>query len=621
MSAKADGSIMIDTKIDTSGIDEAMESLGKEIDKSTDGIQDVGKKVGEEFSKGIKEGMGEPLSEPLEEETLNIQSRLNTLSGSMTKFGTKSTLALTTPLTALGGKMIESAAEMNAASAQFSQVFGNLESDAASSLGKIADDTGIVEERLKGSYTQIAAFAKTSGLDTADALELSNRAMLAVADSAAFYDRSLEETAESLRSFLKGNYENDAALGLSATETTRNAAAMELYGQSFNDLSEAQKQLTLLKMVEDANKLSGALGQASRESDTWSNVTGNLNQEFTNLLGTLGQNLLPVVTPIVQFISNLLEKFGELDPGIQRIIVIVGVVVAAMGPLILLIGGIISSVTTMIPVIQAIIPVISGVVSSFSPVVLVIGAVIAAIALLIANWDKVKAVMEKFDDFLQNVFATDFSNIFGSVLGEPLNAFFANVKNIWESIKKIFSGIISFITGVFTGDWKKAWNGVKDIFAGVFGLFESIIKAPINGVIGLINGLIGGIVDGINLVIGALNGLSFEVPDWVPGIGGSTMGFAIPEVEKIKIPYLAAGAVIPPNAPFMAMLGDQKHGTNIEAPLDTIKQAVAEVMANINPGRDNRDIVIEISGREIFRVIRNEAEEYFETTGNSAFPF
>lgn len=89
----------------------------------------------------------------------------------------------------------------------------------------------------------------------------------------------------------------------------------------------------------------------------------------------------------------------------------------------------------------------------------------------------------------------------------------------------------------------------------------------------------------------------------------------------LNIPHLAAGTVIPPNAPFMAMLGDQKHGTNIEAPLDTIKQAVAEVMANINPGRDNRDIVIEISGREIFRVIRNEAEEYFETTGNSAFPF
>lgn len=580
MSVQADGSIIIDTNIDTSGIAEGMESLGKEIDKGTG----------------------------------DIQNKLNTLSGSMTKFGTKSTVALTLPLTVLGGKMVESAAEMNAMSSQFSQVFDNLENDAEASLSKIADDTGIVEERLKGSYTSIAAFAKTTGLDTADALELSNRAMVAVADSAAFYDRSLEETAESLRSFLKGNYENDAALGLSATETTRNAAAMELYGQAFNDLTEAQKQLTLLKMVEDANALSGAMGQASRESDTWSNVTGNLNQEFTNLLGTLGQNLLPVVTPIVQFISDLLGKFGELDPGIQKIIVIIGAVVAAMGPVLLLVGGIISAISTMIPVISAVI-------GALNPVTLAIGAVVAAIALLIANWDKVKATMQAFDDFLQNVFATDFSNIFGSVLGEPLNAFFANIENIWESIKKIFSGIIDFVTGVFTGDWEKAWNGVKDIFAGVFGLFESIIKAPINGVIGLINGLIGGIVDGINLVISALNGLSFEVPDWVPGIGGSTMGFDIPKIQKISIPYLAKGAVIPPNAPFMAVLGDQKRGTNIEAPLETIESALDNVLNRRGGTSGSMTLhnVMQVNRRVLYDEFIEEAKLRMSTTGKNPF--
>lgn len=87
-----------------------------------------------------------------------------------------------------------------------------------------------------------------------------------------------------MKSFLKGNYENDSALGLSCTETTRNAAANALYGKSFNELSESQKQLTLLQMVEDANKASGALGQAARESDTWTNQTGNLKQAFPALL-------------------------------------------------------------------------------------------------------------------------------------------------------------------------------------------------------------------------------------------------------------------------------------------------------------------------------------------------
>ncbi len=612
MSSKADGSIIIDTRVDTSGVDEAMKSIGNDIEKSTDDIGETGKKVGEEFSKGVKEGMGDPLSEPLEKQTQSIQEKLNALSGSMTKFGGAMSLAVTTPLTALGGKMVESAAEMNAMSSQFSQVFGNLESDAAASLSKIADDTGIVEERIKSSYTSIAAFAKTAGLDTADALELSNRAMMAVADSAAFYDRSLEDTAESLRSFLKGNYENDAALGLSATETTRNAAAMELYGQAFNDLSEAQKQLTLLKMVEDANALSGALGQASRESDTWTNVTGNLNQEFTNLLGTLGQSLLPVVTPIVQFITELLQKFGELDPGIQKMIVIVGAVLAAIGPVATAIGGIISVVSTLIPIISAVI-------GALNPVTLVIGAVVAAIALLIANWDKVKETMQKFDDFLQNVFATDFTEIFGSALGEPLNAFFENIENIWNSIKRIFSGIIDFITGVFSGDWEKAWNGVKDIFGGIWDLLVSVIKAPINGIIGLINGLVGGVVEGVNIIIRAINSLDFDIPDWVPLIGGAHVGFDIKEIVPPKIPYLASGAVIPPNAPFMAMLGDQRHGTNIEAPLDTIKQAMREVMAS--DGGEKRMIhnVLYLDHRVVWDAVMDEAKLHVSTTGRNPF--
>ena len=207
---------------------------------------------------------------------------------------------------------IQAAADANAASSQFTQVFGDLESKASKSLTKIADTAGISENRMKGSYTKIAAFAKTTGMDTESALSLTERAMVAVADSAAFYDRSLEETTESLQSFLKGNFENDAALGLSCTETTRNAAANALYGKSFKDLSESQKQLTLLQMVEDANKLSGALGQAARESDTWTNVTGNLKQSWTDFQAVLGTNVLPfavgVVKSMAEGVTGLTEK-------------------------------------------------------------------------------------------------------------------------------------------------------------------------------------------------------------------------------------------------------------------------------------------------------------------------
>lgn len=251
-------------------------------------------------------------NEAIDDTTDKASQSENKISGAFKKIGTAvATYFAVDKIKDFGLSCINAASDANAASSQFSQVFGDMESQASKSLQTIADNTGIAENRMKGSYTQIAAFAKTTGLDTSDALGLADRAMVAVADSAAFYDRSLEETTESLQSFLKGNYENDAALGLSCTEITRNEAANRLYGKSFNDLSEAQKQLTLLQMVEDANKLSGAMGQASRESDTWTNQTGNLKQAWKDFQSILGSNILPLAVDVVKRAADFVQDLSD----------------------------------------------------------------------------------------------------------------------------------------------------------------------------------------------------------------------------------------------------------------------------------------------------------------------
>lgn len=205
-------------------------------------------------------------------------------------------------------QIIESAAEVKAAQSQFEQTFGEIQSQAESMITGVAKSSGILETRLKGVGTSIYAFAKTTGMDSASALNLMNDALQVTADSAAYYDRSLEDTAESLKSFLKGNFENDAALGLSCTETTRNAAANKLYSKSFTELSEAQKQMTLLQMVKDANALSGAMGQAAREADGWENVTGNLKEAWKQLLAAVGQPVLALAVPVVNNVTAALQK-------------------------------------------------------------------------------------------------------------------------------------------------------------------------------------------------------------------------------------------------------------------------------------------------------------------------
>lgn len=253
-----DGRLNFDTKIDTKGFSKGINSLGNQLNNLRNIVLKMGAALGTVFS---------------------------------------------------GKEALEAAADINAANSQMQQTFGTLKSAADNAMKSVADNSSILQTRLQNVGTSIYAFAKTTGMDSVSALKMMEEALQVTADSAAYYDRSLEDTAESLKSFLKGNFENDAALGLSCTETTRNTAANKLYGKSFMELSEAQKQLTLLQMVKDANALSGAEGQAAREADGWENVIGNLKESWKQLLAVIGQ---PVLSGAVTVVKNITAELQSL---------------------------------------------------------------------------------------------------------------------------------------------------------------------------------------------------------------------------------------------------------------------------------------------------------------------
>lgn len=219
--------------------------------------------------------------------------------------------AIARELVELGKQAVAAAADVAASNAQFEQAFSGVEKEARKSLNSISKETGITATRMQGSFTKIFAFTKSAGGDTEAAMDIASRALRAAADSAAYYDRSVEETTESLLSFLKGNYANDAALGIAATETTRNAAANKKYAKSFQELSEAQKVDVLLSMVEAGNEASGAIGQAAREAEQWANVTGELSEAWKQFLAKIGTPILEGLTPIIQGITSALQRMSE----------------------------------------------------------------------------------------------------------------------------------------------------------------------------------------------------------------------------------------------------------------------------------------------------------------------
>ena len=155
----------------------------------------------------------------------------------------------------------------------------------------------------------------------------------------------------------------------------------------------------------------------------------------------------------------------------------------------------------------------------------------------------------------------------------------------WENI----TGWLRDLKQNFVDAWdniraktSEAFNSIGQTISDIWNGITSTIKTAVNGIIGFINRMISAVVTGINAVINALNGLSFDLPDI---FGGGHVGFHISTLTAPQIPYLAQGAVIPANREFLAVLGDQNHGTNVEAPLDTIKQAVAEVMEDLQAGQ------------------------------------
>lgn len=178
--------------------------------------------------------------------------------------------------------------------------------------------------------------------------------------------------------------------------------------------------------------------------------------------------------------------------------------------------------------------------------------------------------------FVQN-FGPPIVNLIKSIVKTAGDAV-GTIIGVVNGIITVLKGIIQFIVGTFTGNWGKAWEGIRDVFKGIIDTFEAIFRAPINAIIDMLNGLIGG----INQVIGGLNKIHVDIPDWdiFGDMAGTTFGFNIGKIGAI--PRLATGAVIPPRAEFAAILGDQRSGTNIEAPESLIRSIVADEIGKID---------------------------------------
>ena len=214
-----------------------------------------------------------------------------------------------------GAQIVSTAGDVQAENAQFEASFGDLAGTAEETFNRVAKSTGVFASRLRVTGTKAYSQLKGAGMDANAALERTETFLNLASDAAAYYDISLEDAEARIRSFMRGNVEAGDAIGLFTSESQRNTFALEMYGRKWLELTEAEKQNLMLNVAENIYTQSGALGQASRESDGLANVTGNLKEVWRQLLATVGTPIMAAVIPIMQ---NLTNRFIEIKDWVDK---------------------------------------------------------------------------------------------------------------------------------------------------------------------------------------------------------------------------------------------------------------------------------------------------------------
>ena len=443
---------------------------------------------------------------------------------------------------------------------------------------------------------------------------------------------------------------------------TRAVAVQEDYAASLEDSASAAKDAEdamkgYLSPLDEINKIS------TKDDDKSGGYTGpSVGQMFEEVpvnpkILALAEKIKNLFQPIIDAVARLkgpvmgfLSAVGDTVLWLYETIlkpILTWLISSALPRIIDILGKVLEVLTVIIDWINAnILPVIEPIITALVNLIIGVGDGIITIfdgiaefllGVFTGDWNRafaglgqifsgfgqivnsicnfIQTVLETFDGWLQRVFTTDWRKTFG-VLGDVLNGFFSGVQSIWNGIKTFFEGIITFLTGAFSGNWRQAWEGIKQIFSGIWQTLVGVVKTPINTIIGLINGMISAIVSGLNAVIDRLNSLSFTIPSWVPKFGGNRFGLNISHLTAPTIPYLASGAVIPPNSPFMAVLGDQRNGNNLEMPESLLRRIIREESGKSSGGGSYR-FSAQINRRVLFDEFIAEAKLRQSATGHN----
>lgn len=333
-------------------------------------------------------------------------------------------------------------------------------------------------------------------------------------------------------------------------------------------------------------------------------IGNGLTEIVGTILDTYNEYVAPILDVLAQKVDEVLN--GSVKDAINQLLNVLGQVIDLLK---LLWDKVLVPLIEWI--VENILPILAPIVGGIINIVLNLVGIVAQVAAEILK------VLGEIITFLTGAFKSDWVKAFG-IIGMYMEGFAKDISNFVKGIKQIFHGIIDFFNGVFYGNWRRAWNGIKNIFAGIWNAMAAAVKSPVNLIISFMNAMLRGFQRMQNGFASAMNHMNVRLPKWLQEFTGwSSVGFNIGYWSPNYIPYLAKGAVIPPNKEFMAVLGDQKNGNNIEAPESLIRQIVREESGG---GQKQRiEIPVYLKGKQIYKAVVEEGKVVMSQTGMNPF--
>lgn len=502
---------------------EKYDALQREIIETESNLNDLKEKAKEVDNISLAK---------LENEFDKTGKKIETLGKGMSNLGQFLSTRVTLPLTAVGTVGFNMAADLQDALGATEQIYGKQAREMENWSSQLKSYYGISQnEALSYSNTMGAMLKNIGGLSDQEAAKTSQKLVELAGDLSAMFGGTTESAVLALTGALKGNNAMLDNYGMGVSDATIKAKAFEmgLYdGKGALGLQAKQAATLALIMEQTAD----AQGQAGREAQGASGSMKILKTELKNAATTIGSVLLPMITPLIQKISSWVSRFKELSPEMQKTVVVIGLIVAAVGPMLMVLGTLVGKVgvamqgfSKLIGVFSKFTSGVTGITGLFgklgaaigaisAPVMVVVGIIAVLVSAfmtlwntnedfrnsIITTWNAIKDTISAFIENIQQRFSElgiNFSVIietlkgiwegFCNLLAPIFEGAFQAISVVLDTVCGVIIGILDVFIGLFTGNWEQVWEGVKMLFQSIWDGIKGILETVLDMLLGIVD--------------------------------------------------------------------------------------------------------------------------------------